>query len=72
MNCVLSIVIQRVNPVLYGVNELLRSVDSMLVDRRKRIVFEYGFFIRLLIYDLLNDVISSSNRLMSRNRVLNK
>jgi hypothetical protein len=68
----LSIIVYKITTVLYGVNELLRSVDSVLADRRKRIFVQYGFFICLLIYDLLNDVISSSDCLKSSGRALNK
>jgi hypothetical protein len=38
----LSIVVHKITTVPYGVNKLLRSTDSMLADRRKRIFVEYG------------------------------
>jgi len=34
----LSVVVNKITTVLYGVNELLRSDGSMLADRRKRVV----------------------------------
>lgn len=41
----LNIVVCKITTVLYGVNELLKTFDSMLADRRKGIVVWYGFLL---------------------------